>query len=109
MWTIWYNDSTVHGESLEEWKELPNTGVVAVYQYYGRGEDGVMRGKILSGTDWYWMLPDGTIEQNKDTTDIRDHWVKVRFPKGAVTKKGIWVTDEKMEEVEQELVRIIEG
>lgn len=109
MWTIWYKKDTVHGESVEEWSSLPDEGVVAIYQYEGRGEDGVMRGKIFLGTDWYWMLPTGEIGQNSETTDTKNYWVDVELPEGAMPKKGIWVTDKKMKQVETELIKIIEG
>lgn len=109
MWKIWYVDNEVEGESFDDWVDYPDEGIVAIYHFYGRGEDGVMRGLALSGTDWYWMTPDGIIAQNSDTTYEVDYWVDVDLPENAVSKKGKWVSDERMYQVNNFIAEIIES
>jgi hypothetical protein len=98
MWKIWFDDVEVEGSSFEEWQACKNEGVVGIYVSFGRGEDGVMRGAIFSGSDWYWMTPDGVIHANNQTSDDPGDWVDVATPSDAVVKSGLWVSDERMNE-----------
>jgi len=98
MWTIWFDDMEVEGSSFDEWQSCKNDGVVGIYISFGRGEDGVMRGAVLSGADWYWINPDGTIDSNYETSNDSGVWVPVDVPAGAVAKSGLWVSDERMQE-----------
>lgn len=88
----------VEGSSFEEWQSCKSDGVVGVYVSYGRSDDGVMRGAVFSGSDWYWMMPDGTIYSNGESSDIDGVWVEAEIPVGAVSKKGKLVSDERMTE-----------
>lgn len=98
MWKIWFEAVEVEGPSFEEWQTCKSDGVIGIYISYGRSEDGVMRGAIFSGSDWYWMMPDGTIYSNNETSDGLGVWVDVATPPNADRKSGLWVSDKRMAE-----------
>lgn len=98
MWKIWFDDMEVEGSSFEDWQSCSSEGVVGVYVSFGRGDDGVMRGAVFSGSDWYWMTPDGVIYSNNETSDDPGVWVDAEVPSDAVVKSGLWVSDERMAE-----------
>jgi hypothetical protein len=101
-WRIWYVDSVAEGTTVEDWTNLPNTGVLCVMEC--RGE---LRGfrlfNLAIGSDWYWMLPDGTIYECLNTADEPGEWVEANAPEGAILKAGSWASNERMDEVINEI------
>lgn len=107
MWTIWFDDMEVEGSSFEEWQACKGDGVVGIYVSHGRGDDGVMRGAVFSGCDWYWMMPDGTIYSNGESSDVDGVWVEADIPVDAVPKMGKLVPDERMIEFDNAVIELV--
>lgn len=108
MFRIWYEGQTLDGETLEDWANAPETGVVAVYQ--ALGFKGTLKlGNISSGADWYWMTKDGLTDSNGYSGDEVGVWVDVDLPEGAIAKKGKWVSLERLQEVEEEIIEMVEN
>jgi len=105
---IWYEDSELIVNNLEEWINAPYEGVVGIYEFF-ENKDGINYGRISMGSDWYWMLPDGNIDHNLDSSEIVDHWLDVQIPEDAYEKKGKYVSNERMNEVNNEIRNTIEN
>lgn len=105
-WKIWYESDEVTGSTLEEWTAAPEEGVVAIYELFYI-EDGIPWGRISSGSDWYWMMPDGNVDHNCYSGDEVGVWVDIDLPEGAVAKKGKWVSEERLNQVDQEIADIL--
>lgn len=108
MFRIWYTDGFSDGNDISDWINLPESGVVAIYQTHGF-KGNIRLGSICSGSDWYWMNESGIIEQNGFSVDTPGEWSKVNIPDNAITKKGIWVSDERMNQVNLELIEMAEN
>ena len=108
MFRIWYEDHFVDGEGIEDWQSLPSEGVLAIYQTH-EIIDGIRFGNICSGSDWYWMTDQGLIEQNGESLDEPGTWVDISLPSNYVAKKGIWTSNERIEEVNQALIEMAEN
>jgi hypothetical protein len=107
MWTIWYKDNKVIGSTFEEWQQAPSSEVLAVYRLYERKETYNL-GKVCLGSDWYWMTPDKEIGESLQTSDLVGEWTPNNAPAEAVSKSGIWASEERMEEVYLDIKRLIE-
>lgn len=105
-WTIWYEEDKVHGTTAEEWQQAPSEGVVAVYELFDNSK-GYNIGRISNGSDWYWMTPDGEVGHSGTSSDIPDEWLELDAPDSALLKKGKWVTNERLAEVDAELWELI--
>lgn len=105
-WKIWYEDFEIQGNSLEEWINAPYEGVVGIYEFF-ENKDNINYGRISVGADWYWMLPDGNISHNMDSSETVDFWIEADIPEGAYEKKGKYVSNERMEEVSNKIVELI--
>jgi hypothetical protein len=108
MIKIWYEDNELIVNSLEEWINAPYEGVVGIYEFF-ENIDGINYGRISMGSDWYWMLPDKNINHNLDSSEIVDNWLEVNIPEGAYEKKGKYVSDKRINEVNDEIKNIIEN
>lgn len=108
MWTIWYVDNKLTGTTVQEWIDAPDTDVLAVYRLLARDEFGNL-GHICLGSDWYWMLPDGGIGESLTTSDNPGEWVELNAPEGAHVKRGRWSSDERIQQVYDDLNALIEG
>lgn len=106
MFRIWYEDQTIDGETFQDWSNAPETGIVAVYKHFGY-KGNIKLGVICSGSDWYWMTEDGMIDSNGYSGDEIGVWVDVDLPEGAIAKKGKWVSLERLSEVDQEILEVI--
>lgn len=99
---IWYVDSTLTGKTFEDWKNAPEDGVLAVYEKF---DDGT--GRMSAGSDWYWMLPDENVYQSGTSSFVKGEYLSHNAPADAILKKGKWVTDERMQEVLDEILILI--
>lgn len=105
---IWYTDRQETGRNLDDWSNMSDDGVVAVYEFFGRPEDGIPRAMSWVGSDWYWMLSDGTrLGSNDESTMVVDEWTEHHAPPGAILKRGRWVSQERMDEVNAQLLEFI--
>lgn len=109
MFRIWYEDGFIDGETFQDWINAPEDGVITIYQLFGYNENNIKLANICSGSDWYWMNTDGKIDQNGYSGDEIGVWVDVDIPNGAVAKKGKWVSLERLSEVEQQLLEMMEN
>lgn len=107
MWTIWYENSVMSGTTYSQWEMAPDEGVVAVYRLIERDQFGNI-GHVCMGSDWYWMLPDGSVGESLSTSDHPGEWLACDPPAAASVKGGIWVSDERMQEVYIALNYLIE-
>lgn len=101
--TIWYENEQYDGYCVEDWLNLPQTGVVAILEYFGDS-----RYRISCGSDWYWLDGNDVIQSNT-TSDELDQFTENPVPNNTTVKTGKWVSDERMAEVIQELREIIDG
>lgn len=102
---IWYDTFEVEGDTIEDWQNAPAEGVVAIYEFFGF-QNGFTTGRINSGSDWYWMDENGTIDHCLSTEDQPGVWVDFTIPPNCIAKKGLWVSDERMSQVDQEILKI---
>jgi hypothetical protein len=95
-WRAWYTGRRVFfGEGLEDWRALPDDGVLTVMLYH---EDGTRR--VQQGNDFYFAAPSdaGEVFGHSDDLDIEG-----RYP-GASVKRGMWTTDAEMGRVGREAI-----
>jgi hypothetical protein len=101
--TIWYENNQYEGHSLDDWQSLPNNGVVAVLEYFDDS-----RYRISSGSDWYWILGDDVL-QSGTTHNEPNKFVQNPQPTNPTIKSGKWVSDQRMNEVDNAIKEIING
>lgn len=106
---IWYDDHIRTGQTPEDWAAMPEDGVVAIYEFFFRGEDGIPRAQMHSGSDWYWLGPDGRIGENGASTMKFGEWMEHDAPEGAILKRGAWVSSERLAEVDAQLLEMIQN
>lgn len=104
-WKIWYVDTEYEGSTIEEWLALPDEGVVAILEWEGWYKEFLLT-RHVSGSDWYWVDENETICAAPDTADEPGIWVPYPGPETNTIKKGKWVSNERMSQVEQELMEI---
>jgi hypothetical protein len=102
-WKIWYTDYELEGNSIQEWIDSPTEGVVAVYEFFGVTPEGHLLGRCSLGSDWYWMTESGEVQINNDSADEPDVWLPVDLPPNVHVKKGKWVSNERMKQVNDEI------
>lgn len=105
MFRVWYENGYEDGSELSDWETMPDTGVVAIYQTHGF-KGNIRLGTISSGSDWYWMTQEGLIEHSGTSSEEPNVWLEAVLPENAVAKKGKWVSDERMLEVNQALIEM---
>lgn len=62
---IYYADHSVfEGKTLDDWKSAPDDGVIVIVEFYKRTYSASNRHtkQSYAGTDYYWMLENGSIE-----------------------------------------------
>ena len=104
---IWYSDGEVIGTTQEDWQQAPEDNVIAVYEFLGRNSDGIPLAMTHSGSDWYWLAQDGRVGQNGASTMMVGHWLDHDAPPGAILKRGVWVSQERLDQSMQELRELI--
>lgn len=88
-WEVFYEND--HYSSLNsEWVDLPD-GVLIVIIWHGYHIPGVRKKTIMSGQDYYYFHDSETWGATNDFSLVKD----LPF------KRGIWVTDEKMEDTQR--------
>lgn len=97
-WRIWYNNNVIiECDNQQEWTDAPELGVQLVYQSEGYDQHGTKLGQIFMGSDWYWMH-NGVIGQSDSATEM-GVWIQNPAPVGAVSKRGLYITDEEMTQI----------
>jgi hypothetical protein len=91
----WYTEGRVFdGASFEDWRALPDDGVLTVMLWFGNGTR-----RVEQGNDFYWATPDGIWAHSDEPQDE----IERRYP-GASVKRGMWTTDAEMERVAAEAI-----
>lgn len=102
-WRIWYKGNLhFDGETQADWAALPDDGVIGVAIVFGKNEDGITLGELVSGSDWYWMFED-KIYQSNTSSDIPNEWLPHNAPDGAILKKGRWTTQEELDDIDAQM------
>lgn len=97
-WKIWYENEVITGTTVQEWIDAPDEGVLGAIQYKGLYK-GYKSGSMHGGGDWYWMLPNGTIQNSSESTYDVNFWLPCPAPDGAFPKKGKWTSEERINQV----------
>lgn len=91
LWTIWYADGfVVSGLTDADWAALPDDGVVVVRLDYCSSDD-ERNGRIIQGSDFYFMAP-GLDDWIYASTNESAEQILARYPQ-ALIKRGQWVDD----------------
>ena len=107
-WKIWYSNTSITGNTREEWENAPYDDVQAVYEILGYKENGTRLGCIHSGVDWYWMNPDNDhISNNGEYHPEVGKWLESPAPINSLLKRGVQISDELLGKVDEELAREI--
>jgi hypothetical protein len=94
-WRAWFTKGRVFdGRTFEDWRALPDDGVLSVMLWF---DDGTRR--VQQGNDFYFATPDGVFGHN----DHPPQETIERYP-GASVKRGMWTTDAEMEQVAKEAI-----
>lgn len=89
-WRVWYvGGATIDGQSFEDWRALPDDGVLSVMLWFA---DGTRR--VQQGNDSYFATAGGVFGHNDETVAQ----VEARY-EGASVKRGKWTTDHEMQQV----------
>jgi hypothetical protein len=106
---IWYEDTEVIGNSLSDWQNAPIDGVITVYEFFYRDEHGTPYARVSSGSDYYWMTPDEQVGQSCSSSEEPGVWLDCEFPIDAIVKRGKWVSEERLDQVLQETLLMVEN
>lgn len=101
-WRIWYIDGYIDGVTQEDWNAAPDDGVLGVTALFAYGEAGCKLTGTFYSSDWYWM-DNGVISANYESADEVGVWVDHNAPSTAVLKRGRYATQERIDEVEQQM------
>lgn len=94
-WSVWFvGGERIDGESFEDWRALPDDGVLTVMLWF---DDGTRR--VEQGNDFYFATPDGVYGHNDHPQEETER----RYP-GASVKRGKWTTDAEMHRVAAEAI-----
>jgi hypothetical protein len=108
-WKIWYKDNIViEGVTAEDWAAAPDENVVGIAAHFGRNENNIMLGALVSGSDWYWLY-DNQIHQSGTSSEIPGEWLAHSAPEGAILKKGSWTSNEEIARVDIEMIEWVKG
>jgi len=107
-WKIWYENEIITGTTIQEWIDAPSEGVLGVVQHKELYK-GHKSASVHSGGDWYWMLPNGVVQNTSDSTYTIDYWVPCPAPPEAITKKGKWTANENMLQVSKEMIEEVKN
>lgn len=98
-WRVWYiGGTTVDGETFDDWRGIPDDGVLTVMLWFA---DDTRR--VEQGNDFYFATPDGVYGHNDDSLAVN----KKRYP-DASFKRGKWTTDAEMNRVAAEAIGQLE-
>lgn len=106
IWKLWLTDRVIEGNSLADWEAVPSNNFIASLEYFGENSVGNRLYRISMGSDWYWMLND-EIFQTGESHDIPGQFIPNPAPEGSSVKSGIWVSQEVMDNVFNEIHDII--
>jgi hypothetical protein len=102
---IWYkNNNTFVGNTVEEWMAAPNNEVLAICQIIKKDKWNRTISNYFAYSDWYWMKDEEIYHNGISSPTDFDVWVENPAPIGSYVKKGIWTTDEHMQEIINELL-----
>jgi hypothetical protein len=105
---LWYENSAHEVDTIEEWNALPYDNLVSVVEFCGIRK-GIPNATIIQGSDWYWMTPEGNVWRSGNTNDIKGIWNESDCPANCYEKKALWVSDERFEEIRNEIREWIHG
>lgn len=101
-WRIWYSDGYVDGVTEQDWINAPDDNVQGVGVFFGHDTFGRKLFMTYTSSDWYWM-DNGVIVANYESADEVGVWLEHNAPSTAIIKKGRYTTDERIEEVENQM------
>jgi len=82
--TIWYVDNKVKVQSVEDFRNAPDVGVICIMYRYQRDDGRGMGATILSNSEWYWY----TNNEGFGKSIGADAWTGDVPPLGAIAKRA---------------------
>ena len=88
---VFYREKTLKGSSLEDWKSMPDEGVLGVVERTDRmyGHPRKYAGIRHAYKDYYWMTSDGQIGAGSAKY----------IPENVFIKRGLYVNDKEWEDI----------
>lgn len=94
-WKAWYRGGQSFCSPGTEWEDLPNEGVIAVAIRFDNGMH-----RVMTGSDYYWMVE--ILGKTTFCQGLHEDKPAERYP-GASIKRGVWTSDEEMQQILQEM------
>lgn len=99
-WQVWFDDGSIReGSTIDEWRDLPDDGVLALLLVY----DQPGYGRTASGADYYFAA-EGRLETIYGNSNLSAEDILTRYV-GASVKRGRWTDDAFMRVVDKQIVR----
>lgn len=90
-WEVFYQDGSVLSSLENEWNDIPQDDVLGVIIWHEYHTEGCRKKTFMFGLDYYLYVSPSHWGNTNDLAEVSEY----------TYKKGIWTTDEHMEEIQK--------